>query len=397
MKISTVASANSVTREALDELTRKLQVQLGAKPDFLAVYYAEVHESDSVAHQLSSFAGEAPVHGGTSCLGVMTQSGFHGQDGSGIGLFGISDPDGDYGTGAATMGDDPRKAATTAVLKALDNAGRTGEMPDLIWLNAAPGKEEKVLAGIEDVLGKDVPIGGGSTGDNSVSGNWNQIANGEVFDDAVVASAFFPSVELSYSFHSGYDPTETTGSVTRAEGRTIQEIDSRPAAEVYNEWTGGSIAEVLETGGNVLALTTLNPIGRVVGKTGGVPYYKLSHPDGVTPEGGLSLFSEISVGDKLVLMHGSRESLINRAGRTANSAITSGDFSTESVAGALVIYCAGCMLTIQQDMDAVASEVNKALGGKPFIGIFTFGEQGCFLGNENTHGNLMISVVAFSQ
>ena len=55
------------------------------------------------------------------------------------------------------------------------------------------------------------------------------------------------------------------------------------------------------------------------------------------------------------------------------------------------------MLTVQDQMDQVATEVRDALGGKPFIGAFTFGEQGCFIGGENHHGNLMISVVVFEQ
>ena len=48
-------------------------------------------------------------------------------------------------------------------------------------------------------------------------------------------------------------------------------------------------------------------------------------------------------------------------------------------------------------MEEVATEVREALGGKPFLGAFTFGEQGCFTGGESHHGNLMISVVVFEK
>ena len=60
-----------------------------------------------------------------------------------------------------------------------------------------------------------------------------------------------------------------------------------------------------------------------------------------------------------------------------------------------MIYCAGCMLTIQESMPEVAANLDQSLGGRPFIGTFTFGEQGCFREGENYHGNLMISVVIF--
>jgi hypothetical protein len=55
------------------------------------------------------------------------------------------------------------------------------------------------------------------------------------------------------------------------------------------------------------------------------------------------------------------------------------------------------MLAVREDMDQVAAAIDSAIGQAPFLGIFTFGEQGCFIGNNNTHGNLMISVVVFSR
>ena len=65
---------------------------------------------------------------------------------------------------------------------------------------------------------------------------------------------------------------------------------------------------------------------------------------------------------------------------------------SSQVAGALVIFCAGCMLTVREQMDAVVDSLKRALPGVPFLGSFTFGEQGCLVGGENRHGNLMISV-----
>jgi hypothetical protein len=46
-------------------------------------------------------------------------------------------------------------------------------------------------------------------------------------------------------------------------------------------------------------------------------------------------------------------------------------------------------------MDEVVDGLRLELGALPFLGSFTFGEQGCFVGGENRHGNLMILVVVF--
>jgi hypothetical protein len=179
--------------------------------------------------------------------------------------------------------------------------------------------------------------------------------------------------------------------VTRASGRTIHEIDGKPAAVVYDAWTGGILGDQI-TGGNVLARTTLAPLGRQIGAVMGVPYFCLVHPDAVTSDSGLSLFARVSEGDELILMQGTTEGLQERAGRVAQAALEQAGWRPSQVAGALVIFCAGCMLTVRDQMPAVVDSLKRALPGVPFLGAFTFGEQGCLMGGENRHGNLMISV-----
>jgi hypothetical protein len=296
----------------------------------------------------------------------------------------------------AESGSDARAAGAAAARDAIAAAGHAGESPALVWLTSAPGAEEDVLHGIQDVVGADVPIVGGSAADNTVEGHWRQFANGRTYTDGVVATAMYPSTNTYSAFRSGYYPTDHTGRVTRASKRTIHTINRRPAAEVYNEWTGGVIKDHL-SGGNVLDITTLHPIGRVAKRIGEMVFYRLAHPETVTPEGGLTLFSDFETGDEVVLMMGSRASLVTRAGVVAQSALEFGSISPSRIAGGLVIYCAGCMLTVQDQMDDVAASVRQALGGNPFLGVFTFGEQGCFVGGGNHHGNLMISMLAFER
>ncbi len=397
MKIVTSCSEAGDTLQALDEAAEKLGKFPAGGFSLVIAGYSALHDSAVLASKAREYFGHTPFLGSTSCMGVMTEKGFCSRDGCGLGLLALDDRQGAYGIGAVPMGNNPQQAAGEAVEKALENAGRAGEMPALVWLAAAPGQEEAVLRGIESVLGGDVPVLGGSSADNEVTGGWKQIAGGEVFDDAVVVVAMFPSVPVSHAFHSGYVPTRHTGTVTRANGRLLMEIDGRPAAEVYNDWTGGVVADFLNGGGNVLALTTLYPLGRMAVAIDGVPCYALSHPDSVTPEGFLTLFSEVQEGEQITLMSGSVDSLTSRAGRVAADALSSGGMDAGRISGALAIYCAGCMLAVRSEMDKVVSSINEVLDGQPFLGAFTFGEQGCFLTGQNQHGNLMISFVVFGK
>lgn len=399
MKIATSFSSNSNLNQALEECCSTLQRTLEAQPDLTLFFYTENFTGDTLAQELAQEMSAAKqghqVHGCSTCLGVMDNHGFHGDEASALGLWGIHDPQGAYGSAVSAMEGNPRLAAANATSDALNNAQRAGEMPDLIWLNSTPGSEEAVILGIQDVVGVDVPIIGGSAADNQVAGKWSLFANGKSTTNGVAISVMFPSVELSYVFQSGYSPTSHTGTVTQAEGRIVQEIDNRPAAEVYNEWTGGIIDDAIG-GGNVLAQTTLNPLGRKVGGIGRIDDYKLSHPDAITANNAIALFSEIATGDQLTLMSGSKNSLISRAERVVKSALDVEDFSSDNISGALMVFCAGCMLTIKDDMGDVSSSLNQVLNNKPFISVFTFGEQGCFVEGGNIHGNLMISAILFN-
>ncbi len=397
MKIATAWSTEP-SPKVVSKLYQKLLDTLGDAPDLLVLHASVEYEGKALIAALNACAPGIPIHGGTSCRGVMTEAGLHMDADRGLGLFGLSDPDGGtYGVGAAEFGDDPGEATRKALSEALDAANAPGEMPAMIWLSSAPGHEEIVLATIAQMVGDNVPIAGGSAADNTVSGEWLQFANDRVYKDGVAILAMFPSSDVHFAFHSGYEPTDRRGMVTHARGRELLEIDGRPAAEVYNEWTRGLIADYLAEEETILSQSTFNPLGRVVGEVEGLPYYQLSHPSATTREQSLQLFTCISAGEEIVLMRGTKESLVSRVGRVAMSALEAHGAHPRDVAGALIIYCAGCMLGVHDQLDRVVESLHSALPGVPFLGAFTFGEQGTFLGGENRHGNLMISVLLFSR
>ncbi|WP_437281238.1 FIST C-terminal domain-containing protein [Sorangium sp. So ce375] len=214
---------------------------------------------------------------------------------------------------------------------------------------------------------------------------------GRAHEGAVLLSALYPSREISYAFSSGYAPTEHRCRVARADGRRLPEIDGLPAAEVYNRWTGGLISAQLG-GGTILEHTALHPLGRPSGWIGKVPQFVLIHPDTVQKDNSMTLGANINEGDELVLMQGSRESVIGRVRSVVDAALGAAPPSFRAQ-GALVIFCAGCMLAVRDELDRVVEGVTASLGATPFLGRFTFGEQGCFTRGKNQHANLSIGVI----
>ena len=357
-------------------------------------HFASVHcncQADTAA--LRGLTQMPALHGATSCLGAMTDAGLH----DGLAVFAVEDADGAYGTAMVPFERDPRRAARDAAKTALENADRVGERPEIVWMSATPGTEEDILAGIEDIIGSDVPIIGGSAADNSVSGDWFVFDQAAQSPSGVVVSVLFPSEPVSFAYQNGYSPSAHSGVVTRTNGRAINEIDGRPALDVYTEWTDGAVS-VDPTGAasqTILSASTLWPLGREVSQVGQVPFYLLAHPANAHLGGDIELFATVEEGETLTLMNGTVEGLVERAGRVAGLARATGRTTDKPIAGALMIYCGGCMLTVRDRLPEVVTGINTALGDAPFLGAFTFGEQGALLRAGNRHGNLMISCIVF--
>ena len=401
-------AVGGVTEQVLSELSGALGDSSALRADFVSVFYDCDHDDQAIAAFLRERFPDAALLGGTSCAGVMSEAGLAG--GGSIGLLLVEDPDGDYGTAAVRLEGDAADCAERALHAALDNAGCAGELPELIWIYQAPGREEAVIEGLRRVVGDRCPIIGGSSADNEVAGEWRQIGPDGPMRDGLVVGVFFSSGGIGFAFQGGYEPSGESGIVTRvgfgpagdsgivtkSRGREIISIDGKPAAQVYNDWVGGVLSDKLDGGGNILKDTTMFPVGVDAGKIEGITNYLLVHPDRILPNGALSTFADIEEGAQLFSMRGNKARLVERAGKVATTAAATLPGGPDSLAGGLVVYCAGCMLAVGDEMPKVSTAVSESFDGRPFIGCFTFGEQGSML-DRNAHGNLMISAIAFAK
>lgn len=393
MKILAAQSRTGETSSGLAEIASQLEMDRHGTPDFLALHFGVGLDAADLHQAAQTAFGAKSLHGGSSCFGVMGSSGID-VGGSGLGVFAVWDADGSYGTSSVDLGDDAEAAAREAANDALSRAGRPGEIPEMVWLSVAPGREEDVIVGLRAVVGAETLIVGGSAADNDVTGKWALLGPHAVHSDGLVVSVLFPSTPIASVYSSGYAPTGATGTVTRVQGRCLYEIDGRPAAEILNQWSAGAIPAADEEPRSILAASTFWPLGREIRRVAGVPYHLLAHPAVVHPDGAVDLFAAVSEGDQLWQMQGSPESLVARAGLVAQQASQN---AGGEIAGALVVYCAGCMLAVKDQMDDVLAEINDVLADKPWLGIFTFGEQGVPAGKYAKHGNLMISCTMFSE
>ena len=395
------------TGQALRQLARRIEPG-ASRARLVFTFYGCMHDDDAIQAFIEDRFPDAARIGGTSCGGVMSEEGILGP--SSIGLLTIEDPEGDYGVAASPLGPDAAATAEGLLHRALASAGCTGQLPELIWIYQVPGHEEAVVEGLRRVVGERCPIIGGSSADDDVSGRWRQLGPDGPMREGLVVAVLFPSGGIGYAFQGGYEPTGPSGIVTRvafdptgdagvvtkSRNRRILEIDGEPAAEVYNRWIGGHLTGRLDVQGSILGDTTMTPLAVDAGSADGVKHYLLIHPDGIVEGRGLSTFAAIDEGMLVHSMRGDRRLLVERAGRVARSAAARLDMDGRALAGGLIVYCGGCRLAVGERIVDVPQEIAGQFAGQPFIGCFTFGEQGQLL-DRNVHGNLMISAITFGR
>lgn len=374
--------------QATTSHVEKLLKHLGLKrPSCLLVYADASCPIPSLAAALHTCFPDVPVAGCTSFLGVSLPTGFT----RGVGLLAFEERDNI--NAAATLITCNNHTARSAAERAATHLEQLlGGPPDMLLMHATPGCEETLLEGLQSRFPA-TPVFGGSAADDTVSGDWFVFHGGRATQNGAVFLGFRSPRRISGGFVSGYLPSEHRGVVTRAEGRVIHEIDRKPAAEVYNQWTNGAIATKLGTGGRILTETNLLPLARNVTHSTVMPRRVLVHPESVIAKtGSLALFSRFQVGEEALLMTSTASGLLPRMRRATERAVE-GNIRPR---GALLVYCGGCLTTTPNEGSAIGEHFRSVAGDVPFIGISTFGEQGNFFSRgPSYHGNLMCSAVVF--
>lgn len=333
----------------------------------------------------------------SSCIGAASAMGVDQSSDRKLTLLAFDDKSGSYGVASTVQveGQIVEQAAAT-VQAAIARANRPSELPALIWCMQAPGFEEQIITGIQQVVGDQVPILGGSAADDAVTGEWCQYDGQQLAGNLLVIAVLYPTVAISSYFSSGYSTEPFSGVVTEVQGRRISKIDERNALHVYNGWLQHSGAPQ-QAPGQVMSDCTFYPLGRQLAARD-IPFSLLSLPTNIHPDGSIETLSEVQPGDVVTLMSGSKEQLVRRASHVVQVAANNLRLRHQQEPGAaLIVYCAGCMLAVRDEIAQVQQSLSATLPAIPYLVAFTFGEQGCFADGFNRHGNLMISAVLFGQ
>jgi hypothetical protein len=104
--------------------------------------------------------------------------------------------------------------------------------PDVLELNAT-----RFLLGLQETVGKTIPIVGGASADDGAFRETHQIHGRRVMSGGAVGVALKGPIKLATAAKSGYTPIGATHTSTRVEnGNVVLEIDKRPALDLYRDY-----------------------------------------------------------------------------------------------------------------------------------------------------------------
>jgi hypothetical protein len=407
---STKKNPNEAVKEAVE---MALQGSLDEPPDFAIIFASSGSDMQSVLSSSNKlFKGETKIYGGSSdSRAVMTNKGYvratkrayeyaRKEGRRSLAIMTVSSKYIVFGVGSANCYAYPtvQHAARAAVLEAITSAGKTpDEKPQVVLITSPRGLEEETIEGIEEVVGRKIPILGGTAGGPTFA----SFGKDQVFERGISLAVVYTDLPVGWWFEGGFDVKEPQlGIVTKVDGQHILEIDHRPALDVYDEWLGGEIGKLMKEHqgrfDQVRALLTLHPLYRKYIAPDGSEYSLFSHPwpkDKNLVERAVSTSTKIKVGESVYLSHGTWETLLNRIGNLPKHAKSQGGINSKSKPIFGIGYiCAGVLGTIpESERDKISYLLNYSNNDAPFIASFTWGEQGHFPGVGNKHGNLCTS------
>ena len=219
------------------EAARAAVAGLGGAEPALVIVYASIHyDMPVLVAAVRGITGDAPLVG-ASASGQFSD-GEYVPPGTSVSVMVLGG--GVYTFGAASVtgiGSDIAGSGRELARRAMDAAGgdRSPHSALLVLADGMAGDMQDLLTGMYRVTGARVPVVGGAAADDRTFSGTYVFFGDEVMQDAAVAVWIGSEQPLRVIAGRGWQPQTLPMLVTRVNGAVVEEIDGRPAAEVFTE------------------------------------------------------------------------------------------------------------------------------------------------------------------
>lgn len=252
---------------------------------------------------------------------------------------------------------------------------------------------EMLVAAVRKGAGVRAQLAGGLTGDER--GVERPVVFGPhgLRDDQVVLAGLYTVKPVGIAARHGFHPVGPSRVVTRADGRTLYELDGRPAAEVWLSDIRKLGVELPEDRGDLLRVVSQHyPIGIVdPGKSARMELVARA-PWAFPEDGTVELGASIGEGRRVRVLHATRNELLR-----ASTDAAAGSFlrAGSRVAGALVLACTGRLGALGHDFPEESAMIRNRVGA-PIGGACVHGEVAKNGRDADAFFNTTTVVVAFA-
>jgi methyl-accepting chemotaxis protein len=386
---ATGASRSADTASAVSEAVGLARRKLGVAPALGFLFCSPRHDLGKALERAKAEAGCEII--GAHTAGEFTEAGA--MRGGVVVLLVASESLVFEAAAAAGVRADPAAVARALGAKFASLAARAapkglGLSTTVLLVDALGGNGERV---VKELLGNTrlfQQVVGGAAGDDGQFKATAVGGPGSVGRDVAACVHVFDSKPWGVGVDHGLTPQTKTMTVTKAKGSVLQEIDRKPAFEVYREYAASKGIE----------LTPTTASQYLIGNELGVMFLEQLHHAraavGVGPAGELQLVSDIELGARVCILDGQPEAMVAACKRAAEQAKT--NLGGGKAAGVLVFdcICRGMILgrEFQREIDAVKS----VFPDTPIAGFLTYGEIARFRGKLDGWHNATAVVVAIA-
>ena len=281
---------------------------------------------------------------------------------------------------------DPREAgrrAASSALSAVDSS--LGSRVLLLFVDTRSGDQAEVISGAYEAAGPSVPLAGGAAGGSDPF----QIAEGQLHSDAVVAVALVSAGPIGVGVAHGCQPRSAPSIVTKADGRTVIQLDGRSAEDVYLEKLG--LADRVLQDYEFEAVSVVHPLAQPE-LSGDV---RLRHVLGRDGKGGLICATHLPANAAVEFTDEEPDGIVVSAWDAVVSAVKG--LGGAMPRAALIFDCAGrkrALAVHGETLEREATALIRSLGDEPppLAGLYTHGEIGRVRGAKGDRNHAVVVV-----
>lgn len=217
-----------------------------------------------------------------------------------------------------------------------------------------------ILEGLQQALGVDVPIIGGTTCDQWQFQQTYQFFGQEVLSDALPVLLLSGPVLLGHGVSTGWTPVGKRGTVTKVEGNVLHEVDGQPVLAFYRDYLG----DVRPSPAYRLAVFEPNQESWYMRTSNGI-YDEIS--------GSITFFADIPLHSEVQVVRSSRDEIVGSTHLSIQQALK--NYPGVQPTAALFFSCTGRMRVLGTRAKEEYQALNPEMpAGVACAGFYTYGE-----------------------